>query len=180
MFRVSRLVFVLLAALGVCAHGEDFRFGAQVHGNIPNGDLNDAVDSKLGVGGGFHGTFDLEEGHMIRPRLDYTLFPEATVKAIRSKVKDLSLGADYLYFLSGKPRGAYVTAGLALHSWNVERAAAGVAFSGNSNKLGLAFGGGYNFNASFGAELRLVSTKYAASGTDFSANSIQAGVTVRF
>jgi hypothetical protein len=152
----------------------------QVHGSIPSGDLNDAVDGKLGVGGGAHGTFDLGDGHMIRPRLDYTLFPEATVKAIKSKFNDLSLGADYLYFISGKPEGLYVTGGLALHRWSVDRTEAGISYSGNSNKPGFAAGAGYNFNASFGAELRLLSTKYSASGKDFTANAIQAGVTLRF
>jgi hypothetical protein len=180
MFRTSRFVFALVATLGVVARAEDPRFGVQVHGSIPSGDLNDAVDGKLGVGGGAHGSFDLGDGHMIRPRLDYTIFPEATVKAIKSKFNDLSLGADYLYFLSGKPEGAYVTAGLALHRWSVDRTAAGLSYSGTSNKPGFAAGAGYNFNASFGAEVRFLSTKYSAGGTDFTANAIQAGVTLRF
>lgn len=180
MSHPSRFALALLATLSVPALAEDPRFGVQVHGSIPSGDLNDAVDGKLGVGGGVHGTFDLGYGHMIRPRLDYTLFPEATVKAIKSKFNDLSLGADYLYFISGKPEGLYVTGGLALHRWTVDRTEAGLSYSGTSNKLGLAAGAGYAFNASFGAELRLLSTKYAAGGKDFTANAIQAGVTLRF
>ncbi len=180
MIRTSRLAPVLLAALGVFARAEDPRFGVQLHGSIPSGDLNDAVDGKLGVGFGAHGTFDLGSGHMVRPRLDYTLFPEATVKAIKSKFNDLSLGADYLYFIAGKPEGLYFTGGLALHRWTVDRTEAGVNYSGSSSKPGFAGGAGYAFNASFGAEVRFLSTKYAASGKDFSANAIQAGVTLRF
>jgi len=180
MSHTSRLALVLLATLGVCARAEDPRFGVQIHGSIPSGDLNDAVDGKLGVGLGAHGTFDLGYGHMIRPRLDYTFFPEATVKAIKSKFNDLSLGADYLYFISGKPEGLYVTGGLALHRWNVDRTEAGLSYSGTSNKPGFAVGAGYTFNASFGAEVRLLSTKYSATGKDFTANAIQAGVTLRF
>ena len=134
----------------------------------------------MSLGGGAHGTIDLGYGHMIRPRLDYTLFPEATVKAIKSKFNDLSLGADYLYFISGKPEGLYVTGGLALHRWTVDRTEAGLSYSGTSNKPGFAAGAGYAFNASFGAELRFLSTKYSASGKDFTANGIQAGVTLRF
>jgi len=164
MIRTSRLALVLLAAAGVCARAEDPRFGVQVHGSIPSGDLNDAVDGKLGVGGGAHGTIDLGYGHMIRPRLDYTLFPEATVKAIKSKFNE----------------GLYVTGGLALHRWTVDRTEAGLSYSGTSNKPGFAAGAGYAFNASFGAELRFLSTKYSASGKDFTANGIQAGVTLRF
>lgn len=180
MFRTSTLTFTLVAVLGVSARAEEPRFGVQAHANLPNGDLNDAVDSKLGLGGGVHGTFDLGDGHVIRPRLDYTIYPEATVKAIRSKFNDLAVGADYLYFLSGKPEGFYLTAGLGLHRWNVDRTAAGVTYTGTSSKPGFAAGAGFNFNSSVGVEARFITTKYSASGTDFTANTIQAGVTLRF
>lgn len=182
MIWKSRLVPTALAiALAASlARAEDPRFGVQAHGNVPTGDLKDAVDSKLGVGGGAHVTFDLGDGHMIRPRIDYTFFPEATVSAIRNKVNDLSLGADYLYFISGKTEGLYLTGGLSFNHWKVDVTAAGISSSDTSNKPGFAAGLGYNFNASFGAEVRLITSKYASGTKDFTASAIQAGVTLRF
>jgi hypothetical protein len=185
MIRTSRLVAALAFALAASlARAEDPRFGVQVHGNIPIGDLKDAVDSKLGVGGGAHVTFDLGDGHLIRPRLDYIFFPEATFNSgsasVKNKVNDLSAGADYLYFLSGKPEGLYFTGGLSFNHWKVETTAAGVSLSDTSNKLGLAAGVGFHFNASFGAEVRFTTSKYGSGSKDFTANTLQACVTLRF
>jgi hypothetical protein len=177
--RIASGLLALTLPVGL-ARAEDPRFGVQVHGNIPTGDLKTAVDSKLGVGGGAHATFDLGDGHMIRPRIDYTFFPEATVSTIRNKVNDLSLGADYLYFLEGKPTGVYLTGGLSLNHWKVDASSSLGSFSGSSNKLGVAAGAGFNFNRTFGAELRFITSKYGSGSTDVTANVIQAGVTLRF
>ncbi len=182
MLRTPRFALAALAmALSTgLAQAEDPRFGVQVHGNIPTGDLKDAVDSKLGLGGGAHVAFDLGRGHGIRPRLDYVFFPEATVSAIKNKVNSLSVGADYLYFLAEKPEGVYLTAGLALHHWKVDATAAGVSVSDTSNKPGFSIGAGYNFNSSFGAEFRYLASKYGAGSKDIAANALQFGVTLRF
>lgn len=180
MIRTTRLALGALLLAGTLAQAEEPRFGVQVHGNIPTGDLKDAVDSKLGVGGGAQVTFDLGDGHMLRPRLDYTFFPEATVKAIRNKVNSLAIGADYQWFPAGRPEGLYVTGGLALHHWKAEGSVGGLSFSETSNKPGFAAGVGFNFNPSFGAELRAVSTKYGTGTKDATATLLQAGVTLRF
>ena len=180
MIRTSGLAFIALATLGLGLRAEDPRFGVQVHGNIPNGDLKDAVDNKLGVGGGAHVTFDLGQGHVIRPRIDYIFFPEATVSALKNKVNDLSVGADYLYFINGKVEGLYFTGGLSFNHWKADVSTPLGGFSDTSNKPGFALGAGYNFNTSFGAELRFLSSKYGSGGTDFTANALQAGVTLRF
>lgn len=180
MLRTPRLAVLALALSAGLARAEDPRFGVQVHGNIPTGDLKDAVDSKLGVGGGAHVTFDLGNGHVVRPRLDYVFFPEATVSAIKNKVNCLSAGADYLYFLAEKPEGLYLTAGLALHHWKVDATAAGISASDTSNKPGFSAGLGYNFNSSFGAEVRYLASKYGAGSRDITANALQVGVTLRF
>lgn len=182
MFRTPRFAlaaFTLALSSGL-AQAEDPRFGVQVHGNIPTGDLKDAVDSKLGVGAGAHVTFDLGSGHVIRPRLDYVFFPEATVSTIKNKVNSLSIGADYLYFLAEKPEGFYVTAGLGFHHWKVDATAAGVSVSDTSNKPGFSAGVGYNFNSTFGAEFRYLASKYGAGAKDITANALQFGVTLRF
>lgn len=184
MIRTPSLALALatLAVAGNSARAEDPRFGVQVHGNFPTGDLKDAVDSKLGIGGGAHVTFDLSQGHVIRPRIDYTFFPETTLNsgaaAIKNKVNNLSAGADYLYFIDGKPEGLYLTGGLAYNHWKVEATALGQTYSDTSNKLGFAAGAGFNFNASFGAELRFTSTKFGKD--EGTANALQLGVTLRF
>ncbi|MBI4912624.1 MAG: porin family protein [Acidobacteria bacterium] len=183
MSLLLRTTALTLAALGLAStqvRAEDPRFGVQASANIPNGDLKDAVDNKLGVGGGAHFTFDLGDGHMVRPRIDYIFFPEATISAIRNKVNELSLGADYLYFLEGKPLGLYFTGGLSFNRWKADVTKAGVTSSDSSSKPGFALGAGYNFNASFGAEVRFTGSKYSVGSKDFSANALQAGVTLRF
>lgn len=185
MIRTSRLVAALaFAAAASLARAEDPRFGLQVHGNFPTGDLKDAVDSKLGVGGGAHVTFDLGDGHLIRPRIDYIFFPETTLNSgtasVKNKVNDLSAGADYLYFISGKPEGLYLTGGLSFNHWKVDVSGSLGNFSDSSNKVGFAAGVGFNFNASFGAEVRFTTSKYGSGSKDFSANALQAGVTLRF
>lgn len=172
---------VLSASL---AQAEDPRFGVQVHGNIPTGDLKDAVDSKLGIGGGAHATFDLGFGHLIRPRLDYTFFPEATLRSgsasLKNKVNNLSVGADYLYFIEGRPVGFYVTGGLSLNHWKVDVSNSLGSFSESSNKAGFAAGAGFNFNKSFGAELRFITSKYGSGSKDYTASALQVGMTLRF
>jgi hypothetical protein len=53
--------------------------------------------------------------------------------------------------------------------------------SQSSTRFGYAAGFGYNFNRSVGAELRYVSTHYAnQTAWDPAANSLQAGLTLRF
>jgi hypothetical protein len=186
MYRKSHLALGILAiALSATqTRAEDPRFGVQVHGSIPTGDLKDAVDTKLGLGGGAHVTFDLDDGHVIRPRLDYTLFPEATLTgsgaAVKSKINNLSAGADYLYFVDRKPEGLYFTGGLSFNHWKVDVNIAGISSSATSNKAGVAVGVGYNYNASFGAELRYTTSKYDSGNKSSSAGALQASVTLRF
>lgn len=118
------LALALMTALGsVEALAEAPRFGVQAHGSLPFGDLKEAVDSKPGVGAGAHMTFDLGGGHQLRPRFDAVFFPEGTRDAVKTKARDLGLGADYLYFPGGRPGGFYLTAGLGLHHWTIDAAA---------------------------------------------------------
>jgi opacity protein-like surface antigen len=178
---------VAIACGAVQARAEEPRFGLQLHANLPTGDLKDAVDNKPGAGLGAHVTFDLGAGHVIRPRFDAVFFPEGSVNGFKTKANDLSLGADYLYFPSGKPDGLYLTAGLGLHRWSVDTTIPGFGLfpaasaSQKSSRFGYSAGLGYNFNRIVGAELRFVSTHYAnQTAWDPTANSLQAGVTFRF
>ena len=187
------LRFALAAATALsmnsgALHAEDPRFGIQAHGSFPIGDLKDKVDSKAGAGLGVHATLDLGQGHVIRPRADYTFFPEATFPMATNKIKNLSAGVDYLYFLNRKPEGLYLTTGLSFNHWNVDSsyAASGGYPAGSStfssNKAGYAFGAGFNFNTTFGAELRYLTSRQIRLGQGFDtpASMLQAGVTLRF
>lgn len=193
MTAVTRLSLGVVTALflsSIPTRAEEPRFGVQVHGNAPTGTLKDVVGNKLGLGGGVHMTFDLGQGHLLRPRVDFMAFPEASLASgfaeTHNKVQDLSAGVDYLYFLDGKPEGLYLTAGLALHRWKVDSSTPGMGWSmsDTSRKAGFAVGLGYNFNASVGGELRFTSSVSPDSNqgnTPFrTGTAIQAGITFRF
>ena len=116
MSLLRKMIPLMVLAAPLCA--QDVRFGVQVHANLPSADLKDAADSKAGAGGGFHMTWDLGGGSVIRPRVDYVAYPEnknfpdyslsATANG-KSKLDNLSAGADYLYFFEGKDTGFYLT-----------------------------------------------------------------------
>jgi len=181
--RLSAALALAVAFGSVEATAEAPRFGLQVHGSLPLGDLKEAVDSKPGVGAGAHLTFDLGGGHMLRPRFDAVFFPEGTRDAVKTKARDLSLGADYLYFPGGRPEGFYLTAGLGLHRWTVDTAAPvlGISASQSSSRFGYAAGLGFVFNPTVGAELRYVHSQYAnQTAWDPTAPLLQAGLTFRF
>ena len=184
-------VYATLAAITLfpnMARAEEPRYGLQLHVNLPGGDLKTSVDSQPGAGLGAHVTFDLGKGHVIRPRFDAVFFSGAFLPGFKTKATDLSLGADYLYFPGGTPQGFYLMGGLGLHRWTVDTTIPAIgsypAFSGTktSTRFGYSGGLGYNFNRSFGAELRLVNTKYSSGipAWDRTANNGQASVMFRF
>jgi len=171
-----------LAALTITAlslQAEAPRYGVQGLVNIPLADLKTYVDSKPGPGFGIHGTFDLSDGHMVRPRLDYSLFPEASFATVKQTATSLSLGADYLYFIAGKPEGFYFTAGLSAVRWSLQEKNSPIIgdTTTNTTKFGLAAGVGYQWNATVGTEARWLRSRVASG---FKADALQAGVTIRF
>lgn len=182
---ISGALLALLGS-GTTLQAQDVRYGLQVHGNIPMGDLKDAADSKVGFGGGAHMTIDLGDGHMLRPRLDYVVYPENKAFGSsangRSKVSDASLGLDYIYDFGGKDGGFYLTAGLAWHRWKAEYDYANVSYSSTStsSKVGAAAGAGFNFNPSFGVEARYVATKFQQGDADRTAGAVQVAALYRF
>jgi opacity protein-like surface antigen len=174
----TQATLAILAAAALSLQAEAPRYGVQGLVNIPLGDLKEYVDSKPGPGFGVHGTFDLGDGHMLRPRLDYSLFPEASFAAIKQTATSLSLGGDYLYFIAGKPEGLYLTAGIAAVRWSLKEKAPGLPdTTNNTTKFGVAAGFGYQWNATVGTEARWL---HSSLGSGFKADAVQAGVTVRF
>jgi len=176
MKPLTPCVLTLLAAV-LPLRAEAPRYGVQGLANIPLGDLKTYVDSKPGPGFGIHGTFDLGDGHMARPRLDYSLYPEASFTSVKQTATTLSLGGDYLYFLVGKPEGLYLTCGLSAVRWSLEHKDSASRLTTHTTKVGMAAGVGYQWNATLGTEVRWLHS--SVTGT-FKADALQAGVTVRF
>ncbi|MFZ1375257.1 MAG: outer membrane beta-barrel protein [Geothrix sp.] len=170
-------ILAILASAVVSLQAEAPRYGVQGLVNVPLGDLKSYVDSKPGPGIGVHGTFDLGDGHMVRPRLDYSIYPEASFATVKQTASYLSLGGDYLYFIAGKPEGLYLTAGLAAIRWSFEHKDPTSKVSSNTTKAGLAFGVGYQWNATVGTEARWLHSQVASG---FTADALQAGITIRF
>lgn len=180
MHTITRLSLALaaLVALALPLKAEEPRFGMQAAVNAPLGDLKDFVDSKPGFGVGVHGTFDLGYGHMIRPRADFNVYPQANFSGIKNNASNFGLGADYLYFLAGKPERLYLTGGLSAVRWSFSNDVPGFGkVSNNTTKLGIALGVGYQWNRTVGTEGRYTTSKV---GENFTANALQAGVTIRF
>ena len=168
---------MVLATAALTLRAEPPRYGIQGLVNIPLGDLKTYVDSNPGVGIGVHGTFDLGDGHMLRPRLDYCIYQQATLAAAKQTASYLSIGGDYLYFIAGKPEGLYVTGGLSAVRWDFQYQDPGSNLTSDTIKIGMAAGIGYQWNATLGTEARWLHSSVASS---FKADSLQAGVTVRF
>lgn len=181
--RALILAAAALAAPALSAQ-EGPRFGLQVGVNLPQSDLKDAVDSKAGFNVGAQVTFNPAGGHMIRPRLDYTWFPEYSVSdpsaSASMKLSHVALGADYLYFVDGKPQGFYITGGISAVQWKMEVSATYLGLSASDSetttKLGLAAGVGYQFNRTVGAEVRYLKSRAWEADMDL----IQVGATFRF
>jgi hypothetical protein len=173
----SPATLALLAAAALSLGAEAPRYGVQGLVNLPLGDLKDYVDSKPGPGFGIHGTFDLGDGHMLRPRLDYSIFPEASFASVKQTATAFGLGGDYLYFLAGKPEGLYLTGGLAAIRWSFETKVGALKDTSSTTKLGLAAGVGYQWNATLGTEARYLHSRVASG---FQADSLQGCVTIQF
>jgi hypothetical protein len=190
----------LLAVLMITAPlaAQDFRFGVQLHANLPSADLKDAADSKAGFGGGAHMTWDLGGGSVIRPRIDYVVYPENknfpdySISASangKAKLDNLSAGADYLYFFEGKDTGFYITGGISWNRWKFDYdytyRIGNQTLSGSSsrsaNKVGGAAGVGFNLNRNFGVEARYTASKFEnAGGGQVNAGAVQLAASYRF
>mgnify|MGYP001495212755 CR=1 FL=1 len=174
---LTRITLAALLAAGCSLSAQEARFGLQGQVSIPQGDLKDGVDSKLGLGLGAHGTFAFDQ-HVIRPRFDLSFYPEADLGGVETKVNSMALGADYLYFVEGGDQGVYFTAGLSAIRWEVDVNIPGLGSdSYNTTKLGVAAGMGYQWTRAFGTELRYVQSSL---GHDVSANNLVLGATFRF
>jgi len=176
--KISSLsTLAILAVTALSLKAESPRYGVQGLVNIPLGDLKTYLDNNLGIGIGVHGTFDLGNGHMLRPRLDYILYQQASMATVKQNASYLSLGGDYLYFITGKPEGYYLTAGLSAMRWSFQHQDPTTNLTNDTTKLGVAAGLGYLWDYNIGTEARWL---HSSVSNHFRADSLQAAVTFRF
>ena len=181
-----KLLLLVLAPLALAAAplaAQDAHFGIQAGVNIPQSDLKDFVDSKLGGTLGVNATVDLGSGHVIRPRLDYGYYSASVSNPLftnDNKAKTLFVGADYLYFPAQKMDQIYVTAGLGYQNTKLESSSPYGDVSESKGAFAWSAGAGWQFNDTFGAELRYLSSHPSIEGTTFKADAINAAVTFKF
>lgn len=178
---MKRLLLVLapLALAAAPLAAQDAHFGIQAGVNVPQSDLKDFVDSKLGFTVGANATVDMGSGNVIRPRLDYGFYSASVSNPLFTddrKVKALSLGADYMYFPAQKMEGFYVTAGIGVQNTKLEE----TNFSDSKTAFAWAVGGGWQFSDLLGAELRYTSSHPSFGGDAFKSDALNLGVTFKF
>ena len=171
-----------LAAAPLAA--QDAHFAVQAGVNIPQSDLKDFVDSKVGVTAGVAVPVDLGSGHVVRPRADYGYYSGSVSDPLftnDNKVKTIFLGADYMYFPAQKMEEVYVTGGLGYQDTKLEsRNAALGDFSESKGALAWALGAGWEFTENLGAELRYTSSHPKFDGGTFKADAINLALTFKF
>lgn len=179
-----RNLLPLLALVAAPAFAQDAHFGLQGGISLPQGDVKDAVDSKMGFGIGANVVIDFKGGHVLRPRLDYTTIKGTMSElgiSIDNTVTTTTIGADYNYYVSGKAtEGFYLIAGLGYANTKLEVSAFGLSASKTESALALAIGGGFQFTPMVGAELRYTTTKPDFAGQSIKNDAINLGVTFRF
>ena len=184
---MKRLLRVLapLALVAAPLAAQDAHFGIQAGVNIPQSDLKDFVDSKLGFTLGANVAVDLGSGHVIRPRADYGFYSASVSDPLftsDNKAKTLFVGADYLYFPAQRMEGFYVTAGLGYQNTKLEVSTPFGDTSDSKGAFAWAVGGGWQITDLVGAELRYTSShpKFDGASEAFKADALNLGVTFKF
>lgn len=173
--RLALLPLLLTLPLGAQASNRPtFGFSAQL--NVPMGDLKEDTNKSVGAGSSFLVQWDLGQGHALRPRLDVNLFnvsaysPSNNYRESRT-LSAVGLGADYLYYVDGTPKGLYLTAGLGVTRWDLTYTSsdrsgntytASYDSSKNTTSLDLALGLGWQFTRVVGLEGRFIHAPYKA------------------
>jgi hypothetical protein len=177
------LAWLLPICATVALHAEFPMVGLQAAVVMPLKDLKAFSDTKQGTDLGLHMTFDQGDGNVLRPRLDWQRQAEVTVGGQAHRASSLSLGGDYLYFSEGAPERFYVFIGAALNAWSFHTSPGdlilsdGTSLHTSATKLSLGLGLGYQWTSLLGTELRYSHCKPASA---FTADTVQAGVTLRF
>jgi hypothetical protein len=168
----------LVLTLPLCAQASSRpTIGFSVQINAPTGDLKTDTDKGLGGGLSFLTQWNLGNGHALRPRLDLNVFNVSQYEPSHSNYREsrnlsaAGLGVDYLYYVSGMPRGFYFTAGAGVTRWDLSYTTSdrnGNSFNNsydsnkNTTSLSLAAGLGWQFTRVIGLEARFVHSPYKA------------------
>jgi len=172
---LSRLVLTCCLALcaGSTLRAQDVQFGVQLAFASPQGDLsNTGVDNGTSIVISVND--HLGDGHMLRPRFDFTNFPAKSGYVGRITAK--SFGVDYVYHVTGKPQGFYVTGGLSIIRWQLDNSYRTYTDATFSESLGA----GYQFGPLVGLEVREILSKPSYAGFSVDSNHLTFGVNFRF
>ena len=172
------MITTVLAFCGVCTSAQTVQFGVQGGLNLPLGDLDKAVDGRLGFTLGGHAGLYYGNGHELRPWADFTYYSggwqPVNGSFAKNTISAFGAGADYLYYTETRPQGIYLTMGLGFQNWTVNP---DQGPSTSKTSLSLAAGTGYRFNRSVAAEARLVLGQFQANSGQ--AMALQALVSIR-
>lgn len=173
--RLGLAAALLLAAGAQPLRGADRpKFGGAVTLSLPTSDLKTDTKDKVGFGAAFQVTFDLGQGHAVRPRADFTVYNLKETRLSGSDAREYKelvsygLGADYLYYVKGRAdQGVYLLAGVGVQRWNVainthdsddDRYTSETTHRKTS--VGGAVGLGVQVNHWFGVEARYAFSRY--------------------
>lgn len=172
----------IAAALALTASAQDVEFGAHGGLSIPTGDLSSQLDGRMGLAVGGHAGIYYGNGHELRPRVDYMFFqggwhPDRTAPLgfSKSKITQLGLGADWVYYMNTTPQGMFMVMGLAMQHWTVSEEAQPTQ---RKTSLGLAIGAGHRVNRNIALEGRYMLGNYQS--TNGQAGALQAIASLRF
>ena len=152
---MSRLTFLLLAALPLCA--QDASLGLKAHGLVPMSDLRDLTNGQLGVGAYLFVEIPVGEGVLFRPTVGAQQIPKGNTLGLactQTSVTSVDLMLDALWFPGENAQhGPYLVGSIGGQQWRVS--ATGTTPSATSaTRLGLAGGIGYQFSAHLGVEAK--------------------------
>jgi hypothetical protein len=179
-FLISSAALVL-SAQGIQAQSQDLRFGVQLLLSSPSSDLR-KVSNKESLGGALTLDWQVSEGHVLRPRVEFISYPEKTSTysyswglttysgSSSSSAESVGVGLDYVYYFAGKPQGWHLDGGVENLRYKFSGSATDTilgpaggptTFTGQADaartKLGFALGVGYDFNRAWGVGLRFTS-----------------------
>ena len=164
------LPLVALLAVPAMAQERPIMGGFQVGLASPTGSsdlmnskysVKDLVDNKIGFNIGGHVSFDLQNGHMVRARLDETAFSGDFSDKIGvgdAKIATLGVMGDYLYHISGNTQGFYLTAGIGYEFTSAKINAFAGEHTSSKGAFAYDAGLGWQFTPMVGMELRYASS----------------------
>ena len=198
------LIFPLIGAslAGPSLRGQDF-FGFQAGIGFPKGEFKESTGGSAGYFLGAHQVRELGAGNVFRPRLDcygfkggQDLMVQTASGPVRGQLDNrftiLSAGLESMYYLlQDTHRGPYLFGGFggastrltSEGSSNPTGDASTWPLNGKlqetANKFYYSMGVGFQYDSTFGGELRYFTTRWSGGGTSMRVAFISAGVTLR-